>query len=141
MTRNPRISVAENDTLSLASSQIGRYELNNTISGEYEITKKDLRGIIHKIGGDKGLSEIKETVVTNIRNVIENGDYLGWDSPDNGKHEEVAYFAYFGKEIGRKVYIGLRFMRSERLFKPYAVYSEDGFKERRQRIREGVPTI
>ena len=133
--------IANAQILENASSQIGSYTFTNEISGTYEVTRKDLRNLIHKIGQDKDLAEIKTEVANNIRSIVETGEYVGWSAPDDGKHPEVAYFAYYSKELSKKVYLGMRFMKSEKTFKPYAIYSEDGFKERVNKIEKGKPTI
>ncbi len=134
-------NIANSQILEGASSQIGSYTFTNEISGTYEVTKKDLRNLIHKIGQDKDLAEIKVEVANNIRSIVETGEYVGWSIPDKGKHTDVAYFAYYSKELSKKVYLGMRFMKSEKTFKPYAVYSEDGFKQRVNKIEKGKPTI
>lgn len=117
----------------------GKYEFNNGLSGKYEITRTDLRNLVYEMS--KSLKEDKERIILSVRDIIEKGEYVGWSLPDN-KHIEAAYFAYYSKDLGKRVYLGMKLLKNEKIYKPYALYDETEFLSKRGRkIEKGTPTI
>lgn len=126
---------------SISAQQVGTHHFNNGLEGDYEITNNDLRNIISESGKDKNIRDIRGALIPRIKEVVENGEYVGW-SPDDGSHPGVAYFTYYSKTIGRKVYLAMRYMKTEKRYKPYTFYSEQNFKKyRAPKIKKGIPTI
>jgi hypothetical protein len=122
-----------------AQGLVGKYDLDNGVVGEYEITKTDIHNLVYEISGE--LKGDRETIIPRIRDIIENGEYVGW-SADDGTHPDVAYFTYYSDTIGQKIYLGMRYMKSTKRYKPHAIYSETRFKEdRAPQIVKGTPTM
>ncbi len=100
-----------------ASSLKGKYKLCNGLIGIYEITRRDLHSIVYEMS--KEITSQRREIVMAIRDIIENGEYIGWSMPDNGTHQESAFFVYYCKSFEGNVYVGMRFIRERKVFKPY----------------------
>lgn len=122
-------------------SFIGNHLFNNGIKGVLNISKKDIRNLKWETGKDRNLRGKKEELATKVLDVVVNGQYEGWAYPDEGKHSETAFFSYFSKEYGEKVYLALRKLKTDNVYKPYAFYNEDGFRLRKDKIKKGEPIM
>ncbi|MBO4434524.1 MAG: hypothetical protein J5769_03610 [Bacteroidales bacterium] len=126
----------------LSLNQVGVHSIDNGVKGRYEITNNDLRNIIAETGKDKYIRSIRGSLVPKIIEVLEKGEYAGWGLPDKGSHEEAACFVYYRIVFEQPVYLAMRYMKTEKVFKPYSFYSEENFRKyREERVKKEIPTI
>ena len=133
------IATNHKDIYALSLWQVGIHVISNGVKGVYEITKNDIRNIIAESGKDIFIRSLRGILVPNIMYFLVNGEYIGWSLPDCGSHNETSYFAYFRID---SEYLAMRYMKTEKRFKPYTFYSHENFKKYREAtIQKEIPTI
>ena len=123
-----------------AQSLKGTYDLNNVLVGKYTISGRDIHNLAYEMSDE--LKPNMEKIIMGIRDVIEKGRYVGWSKTDPNTHNGTAYFAYFSKNLGRKVYVGMKYIERQGVYKPYVIYSRNEFNEkRRPKLEKGTPIV
>lgn len=104
-------------------------------SGNFEVTKSDLKTIASKNTTDNKFNAVKNAMAKDIHSFIEKSKYIGW-SPNKTeekdgkiviKHPESAYFVYFNRQYGQNVILCARMMKESGRYKPYAIINQEMF--------------
>lgn len=103
------------------------FTITNGITMDVEITKSDIKTIVGKNTGDDKFNAIKNKLAQDIEGFISKAKYEGWRDVIQGKHSESAYFAYYSRNLGTKVYLCMRRMKDSGKYKPYAMISKKMF--------------
>lgn len=116
-----------------------RFTITNGIKMDVEITKSDLKTIVSKASRSNKFNAIKNALAKDILSYLQKGEYLGWRTVKEGKHEECAYFVYFNREIGVKTILVMRKMKNGGPYKPYAIIDEFVFDATVGELQKGTP--
>ena len=104
-----------------------------------EITKSDLKTIVSKASRDNKFNAVKNALAKDIPSYLQKGDYLGWRTVKEGKHEECAYFTYFNRKIGVRTILAMRKMKNGGPYKPYAIIDQFTFDASVGELKKGTP--
>ena len=115
------------------------FTITNGITMNVEITKSDLKTIVSKASRDNKFNAIKNALAKDIPSFLKKGEYIGWRTVLEGKHEESAYFAYFDREIGVKTVLAMRKMKNGGPYKPYAIIDQHAFDTTVGELQKGTP--
>jgi len=116
-----------------------RFTITNVITMDVEITKSDLKTIVSKASRDNKFNAIKNALAQDIPGFLQKGEYLGWRTIKEGKHQESAYFAYFDREIGVRIILAMRKMKNGGPYKPYAIIDQHVFDATIGELQKGTP--
>ena len=116
-----------------------RFSITNGITMDVEITKSDLKTIVSKASRDNKFNAVKNALAKDIRSYLQKGDYLGWRTVKEGKHEECAYFTYFNRKIGVRTILAMRKMKNGGPYKPYAIIDQFTFDASVGELKKGTP--
>ena len=116
-----------------------RFSITNGITMNVEITKSDLKTIVSKASRDNKFNAVKNALAKDIRSYLQKGDYLGWRTVKEGKHEECAYFTYFNRKIGVRTILAMRKMKNGGPYKPYAIIDQFTFDASVGELKKGTP--
>ena len=110
--------------------------ITNEITMRVQITKTDLKTIVSKNTKDNKFNAIKNALAKDIPGYLAKATYLGWRPVAEGKHYEIAYFAYFSRELGCRTILCMRKMADGNIYKPYAIIDEHTFKVGIEELRK-----
>ena len=116
-----------------------RFSITNGITMNVEITKSDLKTIVSKASRDNKFNAVKNALAKDIPSYLQKGDYLGWRTVKEGKHEECAYFTYFNRKIGVRTILAMRKMKNGGPYKPYAIIDQFTFDASVGELKKGTP--
>lgn len=129
------------EVMTLADSLVGkpkRFSIDNGIEMDVEVTKSDLRNIVNKFSDDFKFNAIRNALVRDLEKYLNKAKYEGWREVEDGKHSEVAFFAYYSRALGAKTYLCMR--KVGKVFKPYAIVDEKTFLFGKDRLRKDKPS-
>lgn len=133
--------IAGAEALAIAETFKGnpqRFRIHNGIFMDVEISKQDIKTIVHKNITDEEFNLMKNEAAKDIRGFLENATYEGWAEVKKGKHPESAFFVYYSEKEKRKLVLCVRKISDAKRFKPYAIIPYEVF-EIAHTITKGIP--